>query len=39
MPDPQLESSFDKAINGMKVGPFRTTSGLKGESGTGIGLP
>lgn len=34
-----LQSKFDSAINGMKVGPFASPSGLKGESGAGISLP
>lgn len=38
-PNVGLQSKFDSAVNGMKVGPFRTTSGLKGESGSGISLP
>ena len=38
-PNVGLQSKFDSTVNGMKVGPFRTTPGLKGESGSGISLP
>ncbi|MGC1132361.1 MAG: hypothetical protein WA941_06035 [Nitrososphaeraceae archaeon] len=35
----KLQSDFDLAINGMLVGPFCSSSGLTGESGSGINLP
>ena len=37
--DVGLQSNFDRAINGMKVRPFSSSSGLTGESGSGIRLP
>ena len=37
--DVGLQSNFDSAINGMKVRPFSSSSGLTGESGSGIRLP
>jgi hypothetical protein len=37
-PNVGLQSKFDAAINGMKVGPFSSSAGLKGESGSGISL-
>ena len=36
--DAGLQSNFDKAINGMSIGPFSSSSGLKGLSGAGINL-
>jgi hypothetical protein len=35
-PNVGLQSKFDTAINGMSVGPFSLSSGLTGESGSGI---
>jgi hypothetical protein len=39
MPDPQMESDFDSPVNGMKVSPFSPSSGLTGQSGSGISIP
>lgn len=38
-PNTKLQSDFDLAINGMLAGPFSSSSGLTGESGSGISLP
>lgn len=38
-PNIRVQSDFDLAINGMLAGPFSSSSGLTGESGSGISLP
>jgi hypothetical protein len=34
-----LQGKFDTAINGMLKGPFSSSSGLTGESGSGLSFP